>query len=92
MATFHLIVRRLLLVFMKHEKTGIESSNLVASVPNRPYIITCDNFKIIYNIHVCRSLNFKPDARARLIRGILWKQFYSAYNKTRVSVQYVYFI
>ena len=33
-----------------------------------------------------------PDARARLIRVILWKHFYSANNKTCVSVQYVYFI
>ena len=60
------IVRKLLIFFMKHERTGIESSNLVAQMSNLPYIITCNNFKIIYNIHVhvCRSFNSMPDAGA----------------------------
>ena len=50
---------------MKPERTGIESSSFVAPVPNLPYKSTCITFKIIYNIYVCRSLNFTPDARAR---------------------------
>ena len=55
-------------VFMKHERTGIESGNHMAPVTNLPYIIICYKFKIIYKRHVCRSLNFTTDARAMLIR------------------------